>query len=212
MEEGTSTGLSKEQPANVSRQISQRFTDLEEEYSSFCFSTACLIVFLACVPVVMLGILMVLVGLPNIFHCTHSWLPAWLFISGVNIIIFYPLFLFCALRFCFNRKARDPAERVKTGSCGVALIYLDIIFGLVWFGVGCYWTWTSVHSVVTINKKISQGYTPVVWWGFAEAAACKGPVLWFSLFVTIFPFIYIMVIMGLLWWRLRGRTAESSRG
>ena len=166
----------------------------------------------ACVPVLLLGIIMILVGLPNMFHCPNSWLPTWLFVAGMNIIIFYPLSLFFSLRFCVQKNNSNSGENVRSRSWGIVFLYIDIVFGFVWFALGCYWTWKSVDAVLYINRRRILGYKEVVWWHFASAAACEGPVLSFSLFVTIFPFMYLMVICSLIWWRMHMKTEDPETG
>ena len=81
---------------------------------------------------------------------------------------------------------------------------------MLWAAVGCYWTWRSVDAMLYINRKIRLGYKESSQWHFAEAAACEGPVLWFSFFVTIFPFLYVVVACALGCWRLNRTNEEGN--
>ena len=168
------TGLQRMLPQNISRQISSRITDSEDDQSGFCCSSLCLCLCLAFVSILLLGILMILFGHPNIFHCPKSWLPIWLVVGGSNILIFYTLCLLFSLRFCYKKETWESEAIVKVESWVVCLIYMDTVFGLVWYVVGCYWTWRSVDAMLYINRKIRLAIKSLF------VAFCWGSGLWGS--------------------------------
>jgi len=210
------TGIQRMLPQNISRQVSRRVN--KDDNSGLC-SPGCLYPILACAPVLILGILMIIIGQPNIFNCPHSWLPVWLVGGGIIILIFYALCLLFSLRFCLNKKGKQEEQQqpqTEQGARSMAwvifLIYGDILAGLIWYAAGCYWTWRSVDAMLFINRKIWYGYSEAAWWRFAEAKACRdGPVMWFAFFATIFPFLYVVFFCACCCWRCM-RTSGEDRG
>ena len=197
------TGIQRILPQNISRQVSRRVN--KDDNSGSC-SPGCLYPILACAPVLILGILMIIIGQPNIFNCPHSWLPVWLVGGGIIILIFYALCLLFSLRFCINKGGAQGEPQTEEGARSMAwvifLIYGDILAGLIWYVAGCYWTWRSVDAMLFINRKIWYGYSEAAWWPQAEGKACNdGPVLWFSFFATIFPFLYVVFFCLCCCWR-----------
>ena len=192
--------LKKTAPSEVSRQISQKISTMEENESSFCFSTVCIWLTLACIPILILGIIKVIIGFANIFHCPHSWIPIWLFISGVNIIIIYPIGLFTMIRFCFRRQSGNSEERQTRA---VLLVYLQCLFSFIWYILGCYWTWSSLSKIRQVTEEPTSTITQLVGKQFVRASACEGFPLWFSFISTLFPLVYLLLFCGLMSYRMK---------
>lgn len=207
------TGIQRMLPQNISRQISRRMN--KDDKAGFC-STGCLFPVFACAPILLLGILMIVIGQPNIFNCPHSWLPIWLVWGGKLIVSFYALCLIYSPLILCN-KAMEGAKSIARviflifEAIIVINIYGTIIVGMFWYAAGCYWTWHSVNKMLSINRKIFwYGYRETPKWRVAEKAACRdGPVLWFSFFATIFPFLYVFIACAFCCWRCFRTSGEE---
>ena len=127
-----------------------------------------------------LGIVMITVGTTTEALCRDSWLPIWLIGQGGSIVIFYTLI------FLYNI---DHWFKSEVGW----LTVLDFLFGLCWWIYGCMWTWPGVNvklyggRVLEKHPEIDQR-----WFYEAEAMACSDIILWFSFFVTVLPFLYVV--------------------
>ena len=189
-EEGT--GLRKILPHNISNQISRRFSQPGADTTVFCSGVFWCVLLVFILPLPLLGILMILAGQPNLAICPHSMLPTWLMVAGSSILLFCFLSIIMCIRFCIKNNVQHD-ENSRPQSCTAWLISIDILFGMVWYGFGCYWTWTSVNVTMFINSKRSQGYEDELWFSEALDEACVGPVLWFSFLGTTLPFLYVII-------------------
>ena len=81
-------------------------------------------------------------------------------------------------------------------SCTQWMFVCNIIFGVIWYMVGCYFTWTSVHNKRTSTQsEATAPETKVDGHFFADEddhyEECTETVLWFSLAMTLVPILLI---------------------
>ena len=182
------TGLQKILPHNISNQISLRFSQPGADTTLFCLGLFWCVLLIFILPLPLLGILMILAGQPSLAICRHSMLPTWLVVAGSSIM---------CIRFCIKNGIAESDGNLRPQSCTALLMSIDILFGMVWYGFGCYWTWTSVNVTMFISSKRCQGYEDEDWFNAALDEASVGPVLWLSLIGTILPFLYVIIIICL---------------
>merc|ERR1711872_296515 len=196
------TGIQRLMPQNVSRQITRSVRNSKNgSSSSSCFSTL-LFPLLIWGPFLILAIFMISIGHANRYVCPHSWLPIWLMIGGSLTLIIDTICLLIFLVVYFKKEEDEENPKTHKGmNILLTLAAFLLLVNLIWYAMGCYWTWKHVDNIRTITRRIWLGYSEARWWRHARVAACDGPVLWFSLFVTIFPFIWFTFTCGFLCWR-----------
>ena len=172
-------------PSNLSSQISRQLsrgrsqTAVKRPLEIFIY--AVLILF----PI--LGVVMVYFGNLYLDDCPQSQLPSWLLIEGIA----YPsLFLLGMLSFC--------VYLCDGGICTKLFLFLgllDFLFSVVWYAIGCYWTWSSVDSGgIKKNSTVvmeDETYFPTI--VVNEDNGCSDVVLWLAFSMTIAPLFAIFL-------------------
>jgi len=204
------TGIQRVMPQNVNRQITRSVRDYKNASSSSLCSGTILFPLLTWGPFLLLAILMIAIGRANTYACPHSWLPIWLITGGSLTLILDAICLLIFLVIYFKKENDEENDKTHKGinfllTFGGFLLLVD----LIWYAIGCYWTWKHVDNMRIISRKIWRGYSEARWWRHAQVAACDGPVLWFSLFVTIFPFIWFVFSCGFWCWRGCSRAPDQ---
>merc|ERR1712183_1127780 len=111
-----------------------------------------------------LGIVMITVGTTTQPLCHNSWLPIWLIGQG---------------------------DWFKSEAGWLSV--LDFLFGICLWCYGCMWTWPGVNVKLYGGRALEKH--PEIdrrWFYEAEAMACSDIILWFSFFVTVLPFLYVV--------------------
>jgi len=191
------TGLQKILPHNISREAARRLTQNQsrEQESILCPSLQWIVPILYNFPQIILGVVMIVIGDANKTVCPKSWLPGWLVGCGCSIIIFYILLMIYSVKYFW----KDDTESEPIYQSWTAwLMFIDIIFGLIWYGHGAYRTWSSVSDILWARRERILGDIDELWYQESQERACDGYVLWFSLFVTILPFFYIVLTVCLM--------------
>ena len=186
-------GMNQLLPRSISHQISNRINQATEEDDNCCPRFFWCWFFTFFLPLLILGIVMVIIGQSNLDSCSTSWIPTWLLISGVCIISYHFLAVIFA---CSNCSKADQPDNQKPCSWIRFVMSLDLLFSFAWYCVGCYWTWTAVNLALDTNRNSKLGYETSLL-PDASDYTCNGPVLWFALFVTVLPFLFILVIFSL---------------
>lgn len=200
------TGVQRILPFHLSRQITERIVERDEDVRSptttqqnviptpFCNTRLAWYLTFVCVPIIVLGVLMLIVGAPFIEGCGESWLPIYLAVGGSICLLFSILCLIFGLRLCMRKQARLVEAQMKQLSCLMMMIYLVIGLAIICFIAGCIVTWPAISEVNTIKNALEANEPKADWWEASEKAACEGPVLYLSLVSTIFPFVYCAFI------------------
>merc|ERR1712208_69126 len=111
---------------------------------------------------------MLIIGYTNRTVCPYSWLPGWLIGCGCSIIIFYILLLMFSVKYFWKDKS-EPLNQYW----GTWLMFSVIIFGLVWYGLGAYRTWSSVSDTLWERReRILGGDIDVLWYRDSQRRAC----------------------------------------
>ena len=197
-------GFERVLPQNISREIIRQISDTnngERSSSNKCGLALAGLIFFVVYPI--LGFFMIIVGYGNLYVCYDTMLPKWLFVGGSSIEIFYILFILFCIGFC----TRDESDRFATSSglqtFSTSLMTLDVLFGVVWYGLGCYWSWSAKLSAFEVSRKDENGdlltflETPQTSYEDVDVTAgehCDVSVYWLALGVTISPFILALII------------------
>ena len=187
-------GLERVLPQKIVQKINETRSSETSVAGKCCFVCTGLFLFLI---FPLIGICMIIVGSINLQDCVESMLPTWLLVGGISIILFYSLFMLpcigCVM-FCFGQ---------CSASCGIqtlstSLMALDFLFGVIWFGLGCYWSWTSKIEAFSVSDKKDELLTSLETGSGVldepKAYECSMSVYWLSLGLTVSPFLLALLV------------------
>jgi len=199
-------GFERVFPQNISKQLNRQISETNQNVATGSSSNKCWIgvaglIFFIVVPIV--GVFMIIVGSGNLYACEGTMLPKWLLVGGSSVVFFYVMFALFCIGFC----TRDATDRFATNSglqtFSTSLMTLDLLFGVVWYGLGCYWSWSAKFATFSDSKKEREEFLTNLEHSDTDDEAeddvkdgkCDVSVYWLALAVTILPTILAVFIL-----------------